>query len=71
MDAVFAMQEGELRVAAPAMDLSAEELVQVSGVPSELLGWSHSCHVADVACGFCRGCRKHYETTERVFGAGW
>lgn len=59
---VMAMQEGNLRVVAPAIGLDAVELVTVSGVPREVLTWSHSCHVAAYACGRCRGCVKHAET---------
>ena len=66
MDALLAMQEGGMRVEAPAIAMTAVELVSASGVPAELLAWSHSCHVADHACGMCRGCQKHYETMEAL-----
>ena len=62
MDSLLLGQEGAIRLEAPAIELTAEELVRVSGVPIEILSWSHSCHVAEYACGMCRGCRKHYET---------
>ena len=67
MNALFELQEGALRIIAPAIDLSAAELVRSSGIPFHLLAWSHSCHVAETACGFCRGCRKHYETMMECF----
>ena len=60
------MQEGGLRLEAPAITLSAAELVTTSGVPDELLAWAHSCHVAEFACGSCRGCIKHYETLQAL-----
>ena len=47
---------------APALGLTAVELVRKSAIPMELLAWVHSCHVGEFACGLCRGCRKHYET---------
>lgn len=68
MNGLFALQEGTLQVVAPAIEMTAPELVRRSGIPQEILCWSHSCHVAEVACGFCRGCRKHYETMEACFG---
>ena len=66
MDKVLRLQEGGLTLEAPAMDWTAAELVRASGVPQELLAWAHSCHVADYACGACRGCVKHYETSEAI-----
>jgi 7-cyano-7-deazaguanine synthase len=59
---VLQVQEGALRLVAPAINLTAAELVRASGATPELLGWSHSCHLSGYACGTCRGCRKHYET---------
>ncbi|TPI19777.1 7-cyano-7-deazaguanine synthase [Mesorhizobium sp. B4-1-1] len=66
LSAVLSMQEGGLRLEAPAANYTAEELVRASGVPIDILAWSHSCHVSDYACGYCRGCRKHYETMEAI-----
>lgn len=59
---VSAMQEGGIRVTAPAIALTATELVRQSGIPFDLLGWAHSCHTGNVACGACRGCNKHRDT---------
>jgi 7-cyano-7-deazaguanine synthase len=59
MDSAFAIQEGNLRVRAPAIDMSSSELIKASGIPMELLAWSHSCHTSRWACGACRGCVKH------------
>jgi 7-cyano-7-deazaguanine synthase len=66
MDAILAMQEGGLRLEAPAVAMTAVDLVRTSGIPSEILAWAHSCHVADHACGMYRGCQKHYETLEAL-----
>lgn len=63
MNSVFGVQEGQLTVEAPAIKLTAMELVRRSEVPPEVLYWAHSCHRANEACGECRGCLKHYETT--------
>jgi len=67
--ALLALQEGAMNLEAPAIELEAVELVKASGVPMEILAWSHSCHRADFACGECGGCRKHYRTMEAI-GAG-
>jgi 7-cyano-7-deazaguanine synthase len=62
MRTLLSLQEGAMVLDAPAVELTACELVQQSGIPLEVLAWAHSCHVSDYACGTCRGCRKHYET---------
>lgn len=59
---LMALQEGGVRVEAPAIDMSSAELVRTSNVPIEVLAWAHSCHVANFACGRCRGCAKHFAT---------
>ena len=64
MNALMSYQEGGLRVEAPGIAYTAAELVLSSGIPRGLLAWAHSCHVADVACGECRGCSKQ----EAVYG---
>ncbi|MES0197020.1 7-cyano-7-deazaguanine synthase [Mesorhizobium sp. M0011] len=66
LSSLLSMQEGGLELEAPAAEYSAQELVQVSGVPMGILSWAHSCHVSDYACGYCRGCRKHFETMEAI-----
>jgi len=66
MSALMEMQEGGIRVTAPAMDLDSAELIRRSGIPVDVLGWAHSCHVSDFACGRCRGCAKHFETTRQL-----
>lgn len=62
MRALFQQQERQIRLLAPASKMDALQLVRRSEVPSQLLAWTHSCHVADYACGTCRGCNKHVET---------
>jgi 7-cyano-7-deazaguanine synthase len=69
LDGLLRMQEGGMALEAPAMGLSATELIRQSGVSLDVLAWSHSCHRADYACGECGGCRKHYRTMEAI-GAG-
>jgi 7-cyano-7-deazaguanine synthase len=60
IDSLVRMQEGAIRVEAPAIHLTSAELVRAAGVPDGLLGWTHSCHTASFACGVCRGCAKRY-----------
>lgn len=55
-----------MKVEAPAIALSTQELFRASGIPSGHLAWAHSCHKADVPCGNCRGCNKYFEVFEEV-----
>jgi 7-cyano-7-deazaguanine synthase len=65
---LMAMQEGGITVDAPAIGMTATELVKASGVPQSVLGWAHSCHTGNLACGQCRGCLKHFATWKAL---GW
>lgn len=62
MDNLLHRQEGSLRFVAPAIGLTAAGLIRRSAIPSKILRWSHSCHVANHACGACRGCTKRQAT---------
>jgi 7-cyano-7-deazaguanine synthase len=66
MDRVFSLQEGNIRVSAPSIALTSVQLVAAAGVPLETLAWAHSCHIAEYACGFCRGCQKHRHVMEQL-----
>lgn len=66
LGALLRMQEGSLDLEAPAITMTATELVSASGVPDDVLAWAHSCHVSEYACGACRGCVKHYETLQSL-----
>jgi len=66
MNALLAVQEGQIALVAPAIDLTAAELVKRSGAPMDVLAWAHSCHVSDYACGICSGCHKHYLTLQEI-----
>ncbi len=65
---LMSLQEGGITVTAPAISMTAVDLVRMSGIPREVLAWAHSCHIGDFACGQCRGCVKHYKTWEAL---GW
>jgi 7-cyano-7-deazaguanine synthase len=60
INALLSYQEGKIGVQAPAIELSSVELITKSKIPFDLLCWAHSCHMENFACGFCRGCQKHY-----------
>ncbi|MHB8355458.1 MAG: 7-cyano-7-deazaguanine synthase [Vulcanimicrobiaceae bacterium] len=66
LNALMSLQEGHISVTAPAIALTSVELVEASGVPDELLAFSHSCHTEPVACAHCRGCLKHLEVIETL-----
>ncbi|WP_065331815.1 7-cyano-7-deazaguanine synthase [Tritonibacter mobilis] len=71
MDRVTAVQEGGIRISAPALTMTTAELVRHSGVPREILAWAHSCHTGNLACGQCRGCVKHYQVTKEIYGVAY
>lgn len=56
MDRLTAMQEGGVRVEAPAAHQSTVELIGRRGVSDEVLQWTHSCHRANLPCANCPGC---------------
>ena len=58
LDAVMSMQEGGVRVAAPAIHLSTVELLRAASAKRSLIGWTVSCHRASQPCGDCPGCWK-------------
>lgn len=66
VDRVLAVQEGAVRVVAPARQMHPLRLMRLSGFPLDLLGLTFSCHVADIPCGQCRGCAKHRETQAKL-----
>jgi 7-cyano-7-deazaguanine synthase len=68
MHDVIALQEGAIELKTPAAQMTSEQLVRQSGVEASVLAWSHSCHVGELACGTCPGCRKH---TEVMTALGW
>jgi len=66
LDVRLAMQEGGMRVSAPAANMTSEELITASGIPDAVLGWTHSCHRSDLSCGDCPGCAKRREVFEHL-----
>lgn len=66
LDAVLNMQEGALMLDAPAKGLSSVELIQRSKISMSVLGWAHSCHLSNLACGSCAGCIKHTNVMQEM-----
>jgi 7-cyano-7-deazaguanine synthase len=66
LDTVLAMQERGIRVAVPAIEMTSGQLIERSGVSDQVLGWTHSCHRADLACGACPGCSKRRDVLTRL-----
>ncbi len=61
LDRLLSIQEGGLRLRAPALGMRSAELVQSANLRKGILAWTHSCHRANYACGRCRGCNKRAE----------
>jgi 7-cyano-7-deazaguanine synthase len=59
LDQLMSVQEGGVRLSAPARALSSEDLVRRAPRMAELLPWTFSCHIGEFPCGQCRGCTKH------------
>lgn len=66
LDSLCGLQEGAIRVSAPAIEMTSCELIVASGVGVEILSWAHSCHKGSWACGYCRGCCKHREIMQEL-----
>jgi len=67
LDRTMQVQEGQIRVRAPALKLTPLELLRRSKFPRELIGLTFSCHVHEFACGQCGGCLKHREVMSGAF----
>jgi 7-cyano-7-deazaguanine synthase len=62
LDRLVNMQEGGVRVLAPAINLTTAQLVLQSALPDQVLVLTHSCAASPIACGFCPGCEKRRDT---------
>jgi 7-cyano-7-deazaguanine synthase len=67
LDRTMRLQEGGIRVSAPARKYSSVTLLKLSGFPKDLLGLTFSCHVHQFACGQCGGCLKHREVVAAAY----
>jgi 7-cyano-7-deazaguanine synthase len=64
---LMSYQEGGIVVSAPAIKLTTTQLIEKSGIPRELLMWSHSCHKSNIPCQNCRGCNKYFSTLNALY----
>ena len=55
---IIEVQEGGIRIAAPAIGMTTEELIVASKIPRQVLALSYSCHIGDQPCGAYGGCEK-------------
>lgn len=66
LDQLMALQEGNIRISVPAATMTSPELVRVSKISFEILGWTHSCHTNNLPCGLCRGCQKQLQVFKEI-----
>lgn len=53
------MQEGGVKLSAPAIHLDSIELMRKSNIDVDVLDMTFSCFQAEYPCGQCRGCWKN------------
>lgn len=63
---LVSMQEGNIKVTAPAIGMTTVELVKKAGIPVNLLMYAHSCHTSNRPCGKCHGCNKYLYVKEQL-----
>jgi 7-cyano-7-deazaguanine synthase len=66
LDKLISMQEQNIRVSAPALTMSTEELVAHAGLDQRVLGWTVSCHRTNIACHECPGCWKREQVFDKL-----
>lgn len=66
MNQLVSYQEGELKISAPVITKSIDELIISASVPSHLLAKTHSCHKANLPCFSCRGCGKQQAVFDKL-----
>jgi 7-cyano-7-deazaguanine synthase len=65
MNQLVSYQEGHLKISAPAIAKSIDELISNENIPNHLLAKTHSCHKANLPCFSCRGCGKQQAIFEK------
>lgn len=63
---LVSMQEGGIKVSAPAIAMTTVELIKVSGIPENILMYAHSCHTSNSPCGKCHGCMKYLYVKDQL-----
>lgn len=59
MSKALSMQEGNVRLAAPAIHSESIALLRESNIDPDILDMTFSCFQAEYPCGRCRGCLKN------------
>lgn len=60
------IQEGNIEIDCPALNMSTVELIKASKIPISLLRWAHSCHTSNEPCMNCNGCRKYLYVMQKL-----
>ncbi len=63
---LVSMQEGGIKVTAPAIGMTTVELVKKIGIPDSILMYAHSCHTSNYPCGKCHGCNKYMYVKDQL-----
>ncbi|RXK01174.1 MULTISPECIES: 7-cyano-7-deazaguanine synthase [Arcobacter] len=63
---LISFQEGGIIVEAPAINMTAMELIEKSKIPKSILFCAHSCHKKNIPCGNCRGCNKFIRIFDKL-----
>lgn len=71
MNNVLSLQEGHIKLTAPAIDMTTAELILTHNIPIGLLGWAYSCHKGSDACRQCRGCYKYFNVWNELYDKGY
>lgn len=66
MNNVVSFQEGNIKVVCPTLEYYSHELVKNYNVPMNLISLAHSCHISNLACGRCSGCRKQLKVRYEI-----
>lgn len=66
INTVMSQQEGRLKVSAPALRMTAEQLLRRSKTPPAIILRTFSCHRGNEHCCHCPGCKKRAESLARM-----
>ena len=67
MDKTLSMQEGSVRLVAPAINIESIDLLRTSNIDPDVLDMTFSCFQAEYPCGRCRGCIKNEDLRARYY----
>lgn len=63
---LVSMQEGGIKITAPAIHMTTVELIKESCISENILLYAHSCHTSNHPCGRCHGCAKYMYVKEQL-----